>query len=75
MNNLLFLNLGMGEAIILLVVCSTFFLGLFCLIDIVRSEFKDNVTKLLWVIIVLIAPLIGSILYLLLGRNQKRAVS
>lgn len=72
MPSLLFLGLGFGELILILIISSSFLLVLACLIDIVRSEFKDNITKLLWVIIVLVAPLIGSLLYLLLGRKQKR---
>jgi hypothetical protein len=48
-------------------------LALFCLIDIIRSDFKDSVTKLLWALIVLFFPFIGSIVYLVIGRNSKIA--
>ncbi len=53
------------------------FLGLFifllpvlALISIVRNEFKGN-DKLIWVIIVLLLPFLGSILYFLIGRSKK----
>jgi hypothetical protein len=71
MNILLFLNMGHGEIILISVILLPFALTLFCLVDIVRSEFKDNTTKLLWVIIVLVAPFIGSIIYLIIGRKHK----
>jgi hypothetical protein len=46
-------------------------LKIYCLIDITRSKFSDPVNKLLWTIIVIFVPLIGEILYLIFGRNQK----
>jgi len=65
---LLFLNISGPELIVVLI---PVLLIIFCLIDIVRSDFKDNTTKLLWIIIVLVAPLLGSLLYLLFGRKQR----
>jgi hypothetical protein len=50
---------------------SYFALIAFCLIAILRSDFKDNTNKLIWVLVVLLAPFIGSILYLAIGRNSK----
>ena len=44
---------------------------LWALIDILRSNFKDSITKLVWIIVVIFVPLIGAILYLVLGRSQK----
>lgn len=40
------------------------------LIDILRSEFTGN-NKLIWVLVVIFFNIIGSILYLLMGRSQK----
>jgi hypothetical protein len=41
------------------------------LIDISRSKFKDPNNKILWVVVILAAPLIGAILYLIIGKKQK----
>ncbi|SKB69358.1 PLDc N-terminal domain-containing protein [Daejeonella lutea] len=72
MENLLYLGLGGAEIILILVAGGIpLILTLYCLIDIMRSTFSDSVNKILWVIIVLLAPLIGSILYLVWGRSQK----
>ncbi|MCD6346825.1 MAG: PLDc N-terminal domain-containing protein [Bacteroidales bacterium] len=45
-------------------------LPVFALISIIRNEFEGN-NKLLWVIVVIFIPYLGSILYFLIGRNQK----
>ncbi|MCC8409553.1 PLD nuclease N-terminal domain-containing protein [Mucilaginibacter sp. UR6-1] len=63
-----FLSLGTPEIILIFFVV---IIPILTLIDIVRSDFKDQFTKLLWVVIVLLAPFIGCLLYLLIGRSQK----
>ena len=74
MENLLFLNLGGPEVILLILFAGIpFILMLVCLVDIAKSNFKDTNTKLLWIVIVLLAPLIGSLIYLVIGKNQRIA--
>jgi len=43
---------------------------LIALISILRNDFKDSTTKLIWVLVVLFMPIIGSILYFAIGRKQ-----
>ncbi|MCK8523662.1 PLD nuclease N-terminal domain-containing protein [Aquimarina sp. D1M17] len=43
---------------------------LVALIDILRSDFKDN-NKLVWVIVVLFFNVIGGLLYFIIGVNQR----
>ena len=45
-------------------------LPLIALIDLLRSRFANN-DKLIWIIVVLFLPCIGSILYFTIGRKQK----
>jgi hypothetical protein len=40
------------------------------LIDLLRSRFSSN-DKLLWVLVVLFVPVVGAILYFVIGRKQK----
>ena len=70
---MLFLNLGGPEIIIiLLAVGFSLIFTVYCIIDIVRSNFSDQTNKILWIIIVLLmSQLIGPLLYLVWGRNQK----
>lgn len=63
--------IGPTELIIILMVGLFFFLiPLLALVDIVRSKFEGNM-QLVWVIIVVFFNVIGSILYFIIGRNQK----
>lgn len=69
---MLLMNLGSSEMILILfVVGLPLVLTVYCIMDIMRSTFPDQTNKLLWIIIVLLAPIIGSLLYLVWGRNQK----
>jgi hypothetical protein len=45
-------------------------LPLVALIDILRSNFAGS-NKLIWILVVLFANFIGSILYFIIGRKQK----
>jgi len=59
--------LGIAELMVLAIIA----LPVIALVDIVKSNFKDSNTKLMWVIIVLVLPLMGTILYFAVGRGQK----
>jgi len=63
--------IGTTELIFILIVTTFFILfPLIALVDIIRSKFEGNM-QLIWVIIVIFFNIIGSILYFLIGRNQK----
>jgi hypothetical protein len=47
-----------------------FILIVVTLLDLLKSQLPTN-TKLLWLIVILLAPVLGSIIYLLVGRNNK----
>ncbi|MBN3581589.1 PLDc_N domain-containing protein [Algoriphagus aestuarii] len=42
---------------------------IYALIDLIRSEFRDQHMKLIWAILILMIPVIGTFLYL--GMNRK----
>ena len=72
MNPLLFLNIGAPELIIILIVgLFPLMLMIYCLVDVLRSDFKDRNVKPLWCLVIILAPILGSLIYLLVGRNQK----
>jgi ABC-type molybdate transport system permease subunit len=41
------------------------------LIDLARGDFKDQSTKVLWLLLVLFIPAVGMLLYWFLGRQKK----
>ncbi len=49
-------------------------LWIYCLIDILKSKFDQN-DKLIWVLVVVLLPILGSFLYLLIGENKKVKLS
>lgn len=72
MNYLLALNIGVLKIILLLfAVLFPIILIVYCLLDITRSTFQDPTNKIIWAIIVLLAPVIGSLAYLIWSRKQK----
>lgn len=40
------------------------------LVEIIRSNFRNPVNKIVWVLVVLLLPFIGSILFWIVGRKQ-----
>lgn len=46
-------------------------LWIIALIDILRSNFKEANGKIIWVLLVIFLPILGSILYFAIGKNQK----
>lgn len=63
--------IGAGEIKIFLILgLLVFIFPLIALVDILKSKFEGD-SKLIWVIVVVFLPIMGSILYFLIGRNQK----
>ena len=48
-----------------------FCLFLIAIIDILRNQFKRENTKLIWILVVLFIPFLGSVLYFLIGRKER----
>jgi sterol desaturase/sphingolipid hydroxylase (fatty acid hydroxylase superfamily) len=46
-------------------------LWIWALVDIINSRFREDTTKLVWALIVIFIPFIGTILYYIIGREQK----
>ncbi len=73
MNSILQLGMPGGPEllIILFVLGIPTFLWIWALVDIVKSEFTDSTNKTIWVLVIIFLPVIGSLLYLLIGRGQR----
>jgi hypothetical protein len=61
---------GMGILVSTLIFLVIGFLWIIALIDILRSEFRGN-DKIVWILVVIFFPILGSILYFLMGRPGK----
>lgn len=66
---LLFLA-GAGILTILLFVLFIILLPIFALISVLMNEFQGN-DKIMWVLIIIFLPFLGSLLYFLIGRGRR----
>jgi hypothetical protein len=68
---------GVGEWLIILfmliMAAAALLFPAIALFDILRNQFKNQSDKLIWVLVVLLLPVLGSILYYVIGRTQKLA--
>jgi len=63
-------GIGMPELIVIIFILAPIVLIVWALIDIVKAEFA-GFNKVIWILIVLFLPVIGSILYFTIGKKQK----
>lgn len=65
-------NLG-GSSIMIFFLFGVIYtvLWIYCLVDVIRSEFKDPNMKIIWIVILLFAQGIGPIVYLVLRKSTK----
>ncbi len=69
---LTFLSLSILHLVfVLFIILLPSVLWIFALIDILKSNFKDSTNKIIWVLIVLLLPVLGSILYFIFAGQQK----
>jgi hypothetical protein len=67
-------GLGSQEVILIILILMMFaipLLWIITLIDILKSDF-EGYNKIIWILVAAFIPLIGSVLYLMIGRKQKK---
>lgn len=65
-------NMGGGVLILFMLLSIAYFiLWVYCLVDVIRSDFKDSNMKLIWIVILLFAHGLGPIAYLIMGKGTK----
>lgn len=62
--------LASAEIFILLIMLVIILFPLIALINILRNEFDGN-NKIVWVLVVIFLPILGSLLYFIIGSSQK----
>lgn len=61
---------GGGLIITLLVILFIFLIPLLALLNVLMSDFQGN-EKIMWVLIIIFLPFLGSLLYFLIGRDKR----
>lgn len=55
--------------IFLIVAIITIALWIYAIADIIKGTFNGSGTKLLWLVVVIIFPILGAFLYLIIGKR------
>lgn len=61
-------NLALPELILIILIVV---LPLVALVDILKSSFKEPVNKIVWLLVVLLVPVLGTFLYFVIGGRQR----
>lgn len=62
---------GLEWIVILVAFSLTFILFIQAIADIVQGDFRNPSYKLIWVLLVLFMPIVGSMMYFWVGKGQK----
>ncbi len=70
-NLLLFIGgIGVFEIILILIFgLLPIILWIYAIVDLIKRDFTDSTNKLIWALVIIFMPVLGAILYLLLGRK------
>ncbi len=49
-----------------------FALWIWAIIDVIRSDFKDSTTKIIWIALLIFLPFLGAVIYPFVGRSTKK---
>ncbi len=70
MSSTLLLIGGFGGFEVLLILILPLLLWFWSLVDCLKSDFK-NYDKIVWILLIILLPIIGAVLYMIIGRSQK----
>lgn len=63
--------IGFGFLVMFLFWIASIILWIAAFIDILKSDFKGGSDKIVWLLVVVFLPLVGAILYFVIGKTQK----
>lgn len=62
---------GMEWIIILVAFSLSLILPILAISDIIKRNFRNPIDKLIWILVVLFMPIVGSMIYFWVGKGQK----
>ena len=62
---------GGSEWLLVLIVLAFLIFWIFTIVDVAKSKFSDDTSKIIWLLIVLLTGILGSILYWIFGRSGR----
>lgn len=61
----------MASFIIIFFGCFYTVLWLWALINVIKSDFSNESNKIIWLLVIILLPFPGALLYLFIGRDQR----
>ena len=71
MSTYLFSMPGGAEWIAFAFVLALIGFWIYTIVDIVKSKFQDETTKIIWLLVVILMGILGSLIYWIFGRSGK----
>lgn len=65
------IGFGLWQLLILLIIAVLVILPVIAIIDIVKGQFAGKNDKLIWILVVLFLNPLGTLIYFLIGKDQK----
>jgi len=63
----------LGSSMLFLAVgLALFVLWIWAIIDVIKSDFKDSTTKIIWIALLIFLPFLGAVIYPFLGKSTKQ---
>jgi len=59
------------EILLILFAIAILVFVIYTLVDVIKSDFKRDVNKVIWILAIIFVSPIGSILYMIIGKKQK----
>lgn len=50
-----------------------FVLWIWAIVDVIKSDFKDQTTKIIWIALLIFLPFLGAVIYPFIGKSTKKA--
>jgi hypothetical protein len=61
----------LNETLIILILLVPFFLMLIAILDLVKRNFSGTSDKVLWIFVIILIPVLGALLYFMIGRKSS----
>jgi len=65
------ITIGIWQTLLLIIIAVLTILPVIAIIDIAKGEFKGGNDKLIWILVVLFLNPLGTLIYFLIGKDQK----
>ncbi|WP_375558111.1 PLDc N-terminal domain-containing protein [Albibacterium profundi] len=66
-----FVNIGAAEMILLLAIVPAFILYIWAFVKCITNKTLSSTDRILWLLVIFVAPLLGAIAFLIVNRNKK----